>query len=64
MDKSPNFSLADISIENLKRDNQLINFLNLIIYERQIYLDLLERGFMVPTNNLIKEIDAEISRTE
>lgn len=53
-----------ISIENLKRDNQLINFLNLIIYERQIYLDLLERGFMVPTNNLIKEIDAEISRIE
>ena len=53
-----------IELENLKQDNRLINFLNQIIYERQIYLDLLERGFMVPTNNLIKEIDAEISRIE
>lgn len=53
-----------ISIENLKQDNRLINFLNQIIYERQIYLDLLERGFIVPTNNLVKEIDAEISRIE
>lgn len=55
---------AVISIENLKQDNRLINFINQIIYEREIYLELLELGLVKPTNNLIKEISVEIKENE
>lgn len=55
---------AVISVENLKNDDRLINFINQIIYEREIYLELLERSFWVQTNNLIKDIEVEISRID
>jgi hypothetical protein len=53
-----------ISIDKLKEDNQLINYLNLIIYERKIYLNLLEMGFFKPTYELIDAITAEIDELE
>jgi len=55
---------AVYSLEKLKEDDKLINYLNQIIYERKIYLDLLDRAFVKPTNILIKEISDEISLNE
>jgi hypothetical protein len=53
-----------ISVDKLKQDDQLINYLNLIIYERKLYLDLLELGFFKPTYELVDAITAEIEELE
>jgi hypothetical protein len=53
-----------ISLDKLKQDDQLINYLNLIIYERKLYLDLLELGFFKPTRELVDAITAEIEELE
>jgi hypothetical protein len=55
---------AITSIEQLKQDDQLINYLNQIIYERKNYLDLLELGFFKPTYKLSDAITAEIEELE
>lgn len=55
---------AITSIEQLKQDDQLINYLNQIIYERKNYLDLLELGFFKPTYKLADAITTEIEELE
>lgn len=49
-----------ISLDKLKQDDQLINYLNQIIYERKLYLELLEMGFFKPTYKLADAINTEI----
>ncbi len=49
-----------ISLDKLKQDDQLINYLNQIIYERKLYLELLEMGFFKPTYKLAEAINGEI----
>jgi hypothetical protein len=53
-----------ISVDKLKQDDQLINYLNQIIYERKLYLELLEMGFFKPTYKLADAITAEIEELE
>lgn len=49
-----------ISLDKLKQDDQLINYLNQIIYERKTYLELLEMGFFKPTYKLAEAINVEL----